>query len=346
MAVEQKQTILNLYNSGIIPEVIALQTDASKDEVLQIIEELKREEKNKKVKIPLISPSEAVARNGSDIPLISKLHLDKPVNIDHAIKNAQLRMWKGLKVKSNFDFDISTEEPQNVLRNYAGSKTTFVILHIDLVDSTKLSMTIPVNRLATIVQAFTQEMSLMIEVYGGYVLKYIGDAILAFFVVGSSDDVYLRCMNAVDCACSMIQVVRQGINPILNQYDHPELSVRIGIDVGETAIIQLGWDTHTLDGKVVMKNPHFDILGYTVSIATKMTTFAKPDQIIIGQLVYNVLEERQKSTFRLLPISPLIWDYFSNNTGGIYHLYRSLNESERESYNDNNDHLTQINPKS
>jgi class 3 adenylate cyclase len=41
---------------------------------------------------------------------------------------------------------------------------------------------------------------------------------------------------------------------------------------------------------------HFDILGHTISIATKMSDFAKPDQIVIGQLVYDVLEDKQ-STF-------------------------------------------------
>jgi hypothetical protein len=59
-----------------------------------------------------------------------------------------------------------------------------------------------------------------------------------------------------------------------------------------------------------------------------MTAFAKPDQIVIGQLVYNVLEAEQKSTFRLLPINSDIWDYFSNITGGIYNLYGTLNELE------------------
>ncbi|HYZ49333.1 MAG TPA: hypothetical protein VE593_00490, partial [Nitrososphaeraceae archaeon] len=83
-----------------------------------------------------------------------------------------------------------------------------------------------------------------------------------------------------------------------------------------------------LDGKVITKAPYFDILGYTISIATKMTAFAKPDQIVIGQLVYNVLDDEQKSTFRLLAINPNIWDYFSNITGGIYNLYGTLNELE------------------
>jgi len=202
-----------------------------------------------------------------------------------------------------------------------------VILHVDLVESTRLLMTLPVDRLATIIQAFSQEMSLMIAAYGGYVLKYVGDAILAFFVVDSSD-IYLPCINAVNCACSMIKVIREGINPILSQKDYPELNVRIGIDVGENAVVQYGWETHALDGKNVLRKPLLDILGYTMSIATKMTALANPDQIIIGQLVYDTLEDKQKSSFRLLPVSPVVWSYFSNNTGNIYHLYVSISENE------------------
>jgi adenylate cyclase len=328
-----------MYNSGIVPEVIALQLDKNKEEILQIIEETKaeeEEEKNKKNKVSLSSPSlsssEVELKKDSNIPLITKVYFDKAVNIDHAIKHAQSGMWKALTVKS--DFDISMEATQNALNHYAESKATFVILHIDLVDSTKLSMTLPVSRLVTIIQAFSQEMSMILSAYGGYVLKYIGDAVLAFFIVDSPNNLYLRCINAMECACSMIKVVRQGINPILNQYDYPELRVRIGIDVGENAVVQFGWDTHTLDGKVITKSPHFDILGYTISIATKMTVFAKPDQIVIGQLVYDVLEEDKQSTFRLLPMNPQIWDYFSNNTGGIYRLYSSLNENEYKAYSD------------
>jgi adenylate cyclase len=309
--------------------------DMSEEEVLRLIEKVKKEQeyaieyKNRNKPPPSLSASETKIEDGKKylgLPLISKIQLDKAVNIDYAIKHAQLSMWKALKVKA--DFDVSMEETQNALKNYAESKATFVILHVDLVDSTKLSMTLPIDRLTTIIQAFAQELSLVISSYGGYVLKYIGDAILAFFIVDSQNDLYFRCINAVECGCTMIKVVRQGINPILDQSDYPELRIRIGIDVGKNAVVKFGWNTHTLDGKVIAKAPHFDILGYTISIATKMTAFAKPDQIVIGQLVYDVLEDEQKSTFRLLPINPNIWDYFSNITGGIYNLYGTLNELE------------------
>ena len=309
--------------------MIALQMDMNEKDVLRVIEEVTSSEKGREKKAPTLSASLSSIRKDS-VPLISKLYLDKAVNIDYAIKYAQTRVWKALKVKS--DFDISMEETQNNLKNYAESKATFLILYIDLVDSTRLSMTLPVNRLATIVRAFSQEISLIISAYGGYVLKYIGDAILAYFPVDSSDDFHARSINAVSCACSMIKVICQGINPILNQYDYPELRVRIGLDIGENAVVQFGWDTHTLNGKAVLRDPHFDILGYTISITAKMTAFANPDQIVIGQLVYQILDDKQKAMFRLLPISPQIWNYLSDNTGGgIYHLYGSINKREDDS---------------
>jgi len=298
-----------------MPDIIALELDISQEEVMRIIQKENSEQRRK-----------MVIKNASNIPLLTKFYFDELVSINKAIQLAQSRMWRALKVGS--EFNISMDETQHILEIYAKSKITLVILHVDLVESTRLLMTLPVDRLATIIQAFSHEMSLIIAAYGGYVLKYVGDAILAFFVVDISD-VYLPSINAVNCACAMIKVIREGLNPILNQYDYPELNVRIGVDLGENAVVQYGWETHTVDGKVALKRPQLDILGYTMSIATKMTALAKPDQIIIGQLVYDVLDDKQKSTFKLLPISPLIWNYSSSNTGNIYHLYVSITENEK-----------------
>ena len=48
-----------------------------------------------------------------------------------------------------------------------------------------------------------------------------------------------------------------------------------------------------------MKKQHLDILGYTISIAAKMKALARPDQITVGQLVYDMLDSKQKSTFNI-----------------------------------------------
>jgi Adenylate cyclase, family 3 (some proteins contain HAMP domain) len=61
--------------------------------------------------------------------------------------------------------------------------------------------------------------------------------------------------------------------------------------------------------------------GSTINVAAKMTTLAKPDQIVIGQMVHDLLDQRQKSTFHPLQINPEIWSFVSDHTGGIYRLY-------------------------
>ena len=262
----QRQTILNLYNSGIEKDIISYQLDISKEEVDKIIEE---EEKQKR-QLLILSSSEKQMSDAIHTSIGSSFYLDAIVNIDLAIRKAQTRMWKALKSEPHFD--ISMEETDTILQKLSKSKVTFVILHIDLVGSTHLSMTLPLDRLTTIIQTFTQEMSTIIALYGGYVLKYIGDAILAFFITNSGNNInskddtrqkqqqqqqqqqlYLPCINAVNCARSMIKVIQNGINPILNQYDYPEMSIRIGIDVGEIALIQYGWDIHILNEKTNSK---------------------------------------------------------------------------------------------
>jgi class 3 adenylate cyclase len=321
----QRQTVLNLYHSGIEEDIISLQLDLSKEFVKRIIEQEEEEIKKRK---GLLKANETP--DNAMPSLASSFYLDAVVDIRLAIRNAETRMWKALK--SEPSFDISMEETYKILQKYARSKVTLVILHVDLVGSTQLSMTLPLDRLTTIVQTFTQEMSVMISLYGGYVLKYIGDAVLAFFTidsVASSDEdqqlqlrqQYLPCINAINCAMSMIKVIREGIDPILNQYDYPEMAIRVGIDIGKSAVIQYGWNLRKIDNTVA-KEPHLDILGHTVNVAVKMTRLAKPNSFVIGQFVYDTLDDNQKSTFEEVSTRNNTWNYTNEKTGSLYRVYR------------------------
>ena len=42
-------------------------------------------------------------------------------------------------------------------------------------------MTLPLDRLTIMIQSFNQEMSLIVKEFGGFVLKYVRDAVLEFF---------------------------------------------------------------------------------------------------------------------------------------------------------------------
>jgi adenylate cyclase len=329
------KSIITLHESGIPIENIAFQLDLDIKEIIDAIEKMQVIDKEK----------EDLVLQASKLPKLGMLLIDPVFNINSAIKDAQKRMWYQLKVKS--DFNVSQENTQRLLEKFIGTTVPLVVLHVDLVGSTDLSMNLSLKRLVPIIQAFTQEMSLIIEAYGGYVFKYVGDAILSFFFT-EKDDLYVPCANAVGCAYSMVTIIQQGMNTILELNGYPELGIRIGIDVGENAIVQYGLrpETTTSSEKVVaynvviksndddskspikgenvvpiLRKPHLDILGYTINIATKMTNYAKPNQIIIGEAVYKNLDTQIRKKFRNMDIENIEWNYINNSTGNTYELY-------------------------
>ena len=309
---KRKQTVLNLHNAGVLPDVIAMQLDIGNEDVAKIISENAIQEEGRKASI----------RKAGAEPTLGMFYLDVVVNIDNIIKSAQVEMWKSLQ--SEMEFSVSIEDAQNVLARAAGSRVTFAILYIDIVGSTKLAMTLPVDKLAAIIRAFSHQMSLAVSAYGGYVLKYLGDAILAFFVVDDKSDLYIPCNNAVHCGKSMIRAVIEGFNPLLNQEDYPELSVRVGVDVGEVVVVQYGWSSmqsSAVDNGQASRKPLYDILGYTVSIASKITGLAKPNHTVIGQYVHEVLDVAEKKAFKSLSLPSEIWNYVGNRTGKRYRLF-------------------------
>ena len=318
---EQQQTIINLFDSGIPLEIIALQLDIELDEVNRVIQ-------HKSEKFDVEKNSMADNSNNRSM---SVFYLDAIVDIKKIITISQSSMWKALRTDPVFTFPF--DETQKVLSNYSDTKINSIILHIDIVGSTKLSMTLPIERLSKIIQAFTQEMTKIIRLYGGYVLKYVGDAIIGFFNV-NTDNLYLPCINAIKCAKTMIKVIHQGFNPILNQYDYPEMGVRIGIDYGENVVVKYSpfyensnspdddpFQQSSIKRNAESKQLIYDILGYTISIATKMTAYAKVDHIIVGQLIYDILSEEEQSYFSMVETRPESWNYISDETGSIYKLY-------------------------
>ena len=223
------------------------------------------------------------------------------------IAQTQDRMWKALKRR--YQYDSNLNPAQTFLLNHINSKIPLVIMYVDLVGAINMSMTLPVDKLVSIIRAFTYEMSCVIQSHKGYVLKYVGDKVIAFFP--SSYNKLLACDNAIYCAQSMFTVIQNGINPILNQYDYPEVVVKIGIDEGENVIVQYGHD----------KRSSIDILGYCMNIAAKITSITDPSGITIGEDVYNVIHPALKSRFSELKNSMEDWKYTNRRTGQLYKLY-------------------------
>ena len=133
----------------------------------------------------------------------------------------------------------SIRRGQKFLLNHVNSKIPLIIIYADLVGSTNMSMTLSIDKLVDVIRVFAHEISHVVDSYGGYVLKYAGDAVISFFPGRVNDKYkYLASDTSVECGKSMINVIRET-NGILNKkFGYPELFTKIGIDAGENAIVQ------------------------------------------------------------------------------------------------------------
>ena len=232
---------------------------------------------------------------------------DELIDLETLLTQRQDRLLQALKER--YQYNTSIKRGQDYLLNYVSSKRPLVIMYADLVGSTKMSMTLSAEKLVTIIRAFVHEMSSVVETYDGHVLKYVGDAIIAFFPPGFNK--YLTYDKAVRCAKSMINVLNRGINPILKNYDCPQLYVKIGIDEGNNVVLQYAYD----------KSSQIDILGYTMNIAAKITSLTGPNKISVGENVYKLLHPGIQAEFHTLVYRTDEWKYTNPNTDKLYKVY-------------------------
>ncbi|MFL6379680.1 MAG: adenylate/guanylate cyclase domain-containing protein [Nitrososphaera sp.] len=204
--------------------------------------------------------------------------------------------------------DLSTESCKRYLRRKVNQKVGVVILFVDIDGSTKMSMTLSPDKFATILHVFSQEMSLITSEYGGYVLKYVGDAIISLFP--AEFDKGRASKNALECAKDMQRIIRECINPELSARGLPQLTVKMSIDYGDVQVV--------LYGKSIERS-HIDIVGSSISMAAKMIPLAKTWQIVIGQSVSKNLDGGQNLIE--MNVDPTRWTYVDEKTGGSYKMY-------------------------
>ena len=226
------------------------------------------------------------------------------------LSQRQEMLWNVLHER--YQYNTSIKRGQDFLLNHVDSKLCLVVMYADLVGSTKMSMALPVERMAKIIKAFSHELSSVVESYNGFVLKYVGDAVIAFFPSGFNK--YLSCDTAFQCAKSMINVIENGINPILekDKDNYPKLAVKIAIDEGENLVIQYGYD----------KSAPIDLIGYPMNVAAEIEeSLTGPNKISVGNNVYKLLHPTILSEFQEIQIKETEWKYIDLETNSRYKVY-------------------------
>ena len=179
------------------------------------------------------------------------------------------------------------------------------VLIVDIVESTKLATKLSPEELSSLVRVFSQEMSILISAHAGFVLKYSGDAVIAYFPQleqsGNKEE------NAIICGKSMHAIIEHALNSAGPDFAIPKIQIRVSIDCGKDRIVFLGTEP--------------DLIGHTITISSKMIRFAKPGQMVIGENTYtNIPAELQQG---FVKSDDTNWNYTDPETGKIYPIYIS-----------------------
>ena len=108
----------------------------------------------------------------------------KVLDTETLIKEVQTRVWSALK--KGHQYDYSLDESDKFLREHVSSRLNMIVLYVDLVGSTQMTLQLPADKVAIIISSFSQEMGFVIKNHDGYVLKYVGDAVIGYFVTHDS----------------------------------------------------------------------------------------------------------------------------------------------------------------
>jgi class 3 adenylate cyclase len=191
------------------------------------------------------------------------------------------------------------------MRPSEAERRHLTVMFCDLVGSTELSARLDLEDLREIIGAYHKRVAEVIEEYGGFVAKYMGDGVLVYFGYprAHEDDAE----RAVRAGLALIAAV--------GQLQAPEpLQVRIGIGTGPVVVGDLVGAGEAQERGIV---------GETPNLAARLQALGEPNTIVVGPRTRRLLGD----LFELRDLGPIEVKGFAERV----HAWQVLRPSAIES---------------
>ncbi len=171
-------------------------------------------------------------------------------------------------------------------RLLASEMVEATVVFIDICGFTSLSETQPAATVVGMLNKYFDQIVQEVIAHGGYIDKFMGDAVMAVF----RGEYHLD--RAIDAALVVRAQLQAATSPLPDGSDyHPAVS--IGINTGEMVSGNIG--------SASLKRLDYTVIGDTVNVSQRLQSAAHANQIVITEAVY----ERVKESFQCQPIGEL-----------------------------------------
>jgi adenylate cyclase len=212
------------------------------------------------------------------------------------------------KVAEPSAVELFTDRCKSFLKPFSGNTIRIAVLYVDIVGSTKMTMYLSTQELEFVIKLFWEQISLTIEKHGGLVFKYVGDAVIAIF----DNNNEMACRRAIECGQDIVSSLKNSINSELIKKAIPRISIKLGIDYGDALVVSFG--------------SNVDLIGFSLSIVSKITSIASANIVLIGECIFEQISRIQGFAKEIHPSDYHVmkWNGIGNIQGHIIYRIYSL----------------------
>jgi len=178
--------------------------------------------------------------------------------------------------------DLELENHASDMISFEKFSQNYCVGVVDVVNSTQNIARLSKEQASTFYSVFLNTVGYVIQNNSGKVVKNMGDAILFYFPKHSTTTVNYNI--PLDCGTKILQATDM-INKIYKKRNISEIHYRISLDYGPLMI-----------AKYVTSSCR-DIFGPTVNICSKINYLAKPDQLVLGGDLYQIVKKSKDYKF-------------------------------------------------
>ena len=200
---------------------------------------------------------------------LSKAQVNKHLEDSHSTTSGK---------KSIINVVKSNPQTPNYVVNFLETSQNYCVCLVDIVNSTKISVSLTQQKLSKYYEIFLNSMAQIVESFGGFVIKNIGDSLLFYFPDSLDSSKSYDFRNCLECGLKMIEE-HDNINNILKKQKLPSLDYRISADYGEVSIMETN------------NSSTIDVFGTPVNMCTKINHIADKNAIVIGSDLYRTVKK-------------------------------------------------------
>lgn len=165
-------------------------------------------------------------------------------------------------LKGAFEHYVSPDVVREIIQypeklNLGGERRVLTVLFSDIQDFTGVSERLDPATLVELLNQYLTVMSNVVLRYHGTLDKYIGDAIMAFYgaPIAYADHSLFACYTAIDMLAELARLQSSWAEQRI-----PQLRMRIGINMGEVIVGNMGSDKHF----------DYTVMGDPVNLASRL----------------------------------------------------------------------------